>query len=102
MKTISVTDAQSQLAGLVDALTEGPVLLLRKGRPCAALVGLGERFDREAFSLGRNKRLRRRLDEACRRTNDTGGVPFSEILAEVERQQPGRKTQPGRPRAKSS
>ena len=102
MKTISVTDAQTQLADLVDAVKECPVLLTRKGRPCAALVGLGERFDREAFSLGRNKRLRQRMDEACRRTHETGGIPFSEILAEVERQETGRKSRPGRPRAKSS
>jgi len=84
MKTLSVADAQVQLTLLVDALQEGPVLLLRKGQPCAALVGLGERFDREAFTLGRNKRLRRRLDEACSQTKKSGGIPFAEILAEME------------------
>ena len=101
MKTISVTEAETQLAGLVDSLREGPVLLLRKGRPCAALVGLGERFDQEAFSLGRNKRLRQRMDAACRRTHETGGVPFSEILAEV-RKQPRTKARPSRGRGRSS
>ena len=40
MKTISLADAQARLAELVDRLAEGPVLLLHKGRPCAALVGL--------------------------------------------------------------
>jgi prevent-host-death family protein len=102
MRKISVTDAQTRLADLVDALKEGPVLLLRKGRPCAALVGLSERFDREAFSLGRNRRLRQRMDEACRRTRETGGVQFSEILAEVDRPKPGRKSRPARLRAKNS
>jgi antitoxin (DNA-binding transcriptional repressor) of toxin-antitoxin stability system len=98
MKTISVTAAQTQLAELIEALKEGPVLLLRKGQPCAALVGLGERFDREAFSLGRNKRLRRLMDGACRRTGETGGIAFSDIVAEVERQARG-KTRVSRPRA---
>jgi antitoxin (DNA-binding transcriptional repressor) of toxin-antitoxin stability system len=91
MKTISVLEANKQLTELIGALDEGPVLLLRNGEPCAALVGLDERFDREAFALGRNKRLRQLIDDACRRTSETGGIPFSEILREVRRQ-PARKT----------
>lgn len=94
MKTISVADAQKQLASLIGALKEGPVLLLRKGQPCAALVGLDERFDQEAFSLGRNKRLRRMMHNACQRTGETGGIPFSEIVAEVELRTRGKKRTP--------
>lgn len=48
MKTISVDETQKQLIDLIGALKEGPVLLLHRGQPCAALVGLDERFDREA------------------------------------------------------
>lgn len=99
MKTISVSAAKTQLAKLIDALQEGPVLLLHKGQPCAALVGLDERFDREAFSLGRNQRLRQLMDDACRRTKATGGIPFSEILAEVQQQG---KTRPIRSRGRRS
>ena len=91
MKSISVEEAQKQLADLVGALKDGPVLLLRDGQPCAALVGLNEHFDREAFSLGRNTRLRRLIDLACRRTKETGGVSFSEILDEIARQPPSKK-----------
>jgi len=58
MKTMSVGEAQKQLAELVGALKDGPVLLHRKGLPCAALVGLDEPFDHEAFSLEGNGRDR--------------------------------------------
>jgi antitoxin (DNA-binding transcriptional repressor) of toxin-antitoxin stability system len=102
MKTISVVDAQKQLTDLIEDLKEGPVVLLSKGRPCAALVGLDEHFDRESFSLGRDKALRRLLDQACRRTKEEGGIPFSEILREVDRQHPSGKKRPRRPRAKDS
>ena len=102
MKTISVADARTHLDELLNALSEGPVLLLRKGQPCAALVGLSEQFDREAFSLGRNKRLRQLVDEACRRTRETVGIPFSEILAEVDKARPRGKTRVARPRGRSS
>jgi antitoxin (DNA-binding transcriptional repressor) of toxin-antitoxin stability system len=100
MKTMSLTDAQTQLPHLVEVLKDGPVLLLRNGQPCAALVGLDEHFDREAFSLGRDRSLRRLIDEACRKTKDGGGIPFSEILKEVEEQAPSRTKRSGRPRAK--
>jgi antitoxin (DNA-binding transcriptional repressor) of toxin-antitoxin stability system len=102
MKTMSLADAQTQLPELVDVLKEGPVLLLRKGRPCAALVGLDEHFDRESFSLGRDRSLRRLIDEACRKTKEGGGIPFSEILKEVDARAPSRKKGTGRPRAKGS
>jgi antitoxin (DNA-binding transcriptional repressor) of toxin-antitoxin stability system len=101
MKTVSVVEAQKQLTDLIAALKEGPVVLLRRGRPCAALVGLDEHFDRESFSLGRDKSLRRLLDRACRRTKKDGGIPFSEILKEVDNQQPSRKKRPRQPRAKN-
>jgi antitoxin (DNA-binding transcriptional repressor) of toxin-antitoxin stability system len=91
MKSISVVEAQKQLTDLIGDLKEGPVVLLSKGRPCAALVGLDEHFDRESFSLGRDKALRRLLDQA-----------FSEILREVDRQHPSGKRRPRRPRAKDS
>ena len=102
MKTMSVANAQKQLADLIGALKEGPVLLLSKGQPCAALVGLDERFDQEAFSLGRNKRLRQLIDDACRRTRETGGISFSEILGEIQHQRARGKTRRTRPPGKSS
>jgi prevent-host-death family protein len=100
MKTISLTDARDQLAQLVEVLEDGPVLLMRNGKPCAALVGLDERFDREAFSLGRDKSLRRLIDEACRKVGEGGGIPFSDILREVDAQHSSGKKRPSRPRAK--
>lgn len=102
MKTMSLTDAQTHLAQLVDVLKEGSVLLLRKGQPCAALVGLDEHFDREAFSLGRDQNLRRLVDKACRKVQEGEGIPFSEILREVDSQAPSKKNRTGRPRAKPS
>jgi antitoxin (DNA-binding transcriptional repressor) of toxin-antitoxin stability system len=101
MKTISVLEAEKQLANLVGGLEDGPVLLLRNGQPCAALIGLGEHFDREAFALGRNKRLRQLIDDACRRARKTGGVSFSEILREIRGRARGKPRQ-SRSRAKGS
>ena len=84
---------------LIGALNDGPVLLLREGEPCAALVALDERFDREAFSLGRDKRVRRIIDDACLKTRETGGISFADIVREIA-PQPARKRrkrrQPGK------
>jgi antitoxin (DNA-binding transcriptional repressor) of toxin-antitoxin stability system len=102
MRSVSLSDAETPLGELVDVLQEGPVLLLREGRPCAALVGLDERFDHEAFSLGRNRRLRRLVDAACGRTRNGRGIPFSQMVEEIERCPAPRKKSPSRARKRST
>jgi antitoxin (DNA-binding transcriptional repressor) of toxin-antitoxin stability system len=99
MKSVSVVEAQKKLAGLMVDLKQGPVVLLQRGRPCAALVGLDKRFDRESFSLGRDRSLRRLMDEVSRKTKKDGGIPFSEIVKEVSSQAPSRKRRTSQPRA---
>jgi hypothetical protein len=94
-KTVSPAHAEKKLKDLIETLKEGPVVHLRNGQPCAALVGLDERVDREAFSLGRDKALRLLIDEACRRANEEGGIPFAEIKREVDKRQRGRKNRAG-------
>ena len=46
--------------------------------------------------LGRNKRLRQLIAEAYRRTKETGGIPFSQIVAELESREASRKKRPTR------
>jgi antitoxin (DNA-binding transcriptional repressor) of toxin-antitoxin stability system len=99
MKTVSLAQAQKQLTDLIGTLNEGPVLLLRDGQPCAALVALDDRFDRESFSLGRNKRIRQMIDDACRRTKEGEGISFAEILREIPpspARKPRRRRLPGK------
>ncbi len=84
MKTVSLTDAKNQLPRLVNGLVEGPIVLTRKGKPCAALVGLGDTLDREAFALGRSKRLRELINDACREAQEKGAIPFAKVLAKVQ------------------
>ena len=90
MKTISVVEAQKQLTDLIEDLKGGAGCPFYKGRPCAALVGLDEHFDRESFSLGGTGLYvgcsTKRAGKPWRR-----GIPFSEILREVDRQHPSGK-----------
>ena len=83
MKTVSLKAARDQLPRLVNGLIEGPIVLTRNGKPCAALVGLGGNLDREAFTLGRNKRLRELINDACREAQEKGAIPFAKILSKV-------------------
>ena len=94
MKTISLTDAKTRLPQLVDSLAEGPVLLTRQGQPCAALIALDKSFDQEVYSLSRNQQLRRMIDDACRQARRTGGIPFSQVSAEVEARERRARTKP--------
>ena len=52
--------------------------------------------------VGRDKSVRRLLAQARRRTNEDGGIPFSEMLKEVDKQHPSGKERPRRARAKDS
>ena len=84
MKTVSLENARHQLPQLVKQLPDGPVLLTHRGQPCAAIVALDERFDEETYSLSRNKRLRQLIREACSDVKSHGGIPFAQVVAEVE------------------
>jgi antitoxin (DNA-binding transcriptional repressor) of toxin-antitoxin stability system len=84
MKTVSLENARHQLPQLVKCLPEGPVLLTRRGQPCAAIVALDDRFDAEAYSLSRNRRVQQLIREACAEVKSHGGIPFAQVAAEVE------------------
>jgi hypothetical protein len=64
------------------------------------LVALDERFDREAFSLGRNKRIRQMIDYGRRKTKETGGISLADIVGEIA-PQPARKSRMRRQRGKA-
>jgi len=51
----------------------------------------GRECDREALSLGRNKRVRQMIDDACGRANEAGGASLADILREIP-PKPARKT----------
>jgi len=82
MKTATLHEVKSGLGRFVAEAGDGPVVIMRNGKPCAALVTLAG-MDLEAFALAHSPRFLARLDHAARQAR-TRGTRFSVVEAQVE------------------
>ena len=78
MKIMPLFEVKNRLSACVDEARRGPVVITRNGKPCAALVAVGEQ-DLEALLLGHDPRFRALMDGAVARAR-TEGVPLSRLL----------------------
>ena len=84
MKIESVRAVRDRLSEMIKTLPRGPVIITKNGRPCAALVSLGEEVDLEAFLVAHNPRLVALIERAM---SQRGGVPLEEVEREVSRRE---------------
>jgi prevent-host-death family protein len=91
MKIESVRVVRDRLSEMIKTLPDGPVIITKNGRPCAALVSLGENTDLEAFLITHNPRLVSLMERGI---SDPGGIPLEEVEREVRRR--ARKQKPRR------
>ena len=75
-------EVKNRLSRFVSEAGEGPVIITKNGKPCAALVTL-EGVDLESFALAHSPRLLAMMDRSVRQA-EASGIPLSEIEAEVE------------------
>jgi antitoxin (DNA-binding transcriptional repressor) of toxin-antitoxin stability system len=80
MKIESVRVVRERLSEMIRSLPGGPVIITKNGRPCAALVLLGEKADLEAFLIAHNPRLMALMDRGLR---EPGGIPLETVEREV-------------------
>ncbi|MBI1817839.1 MAG: type II toxin-antitoxin system Phd/YefM family antitoxin [Deltaproteobacteria bacterium] len=65
MKIESVRVVRERLSEMIKTLPQGPVIITKNGRPCAALVALGENDDLEAFLIAHHPRLGALIDRGA-------------------------------------
>jgi|GEM_PF-1165701 len=82
MKIESVRVVRERLSEMIRSLPGGPVIITKNGRPCAALVSLGEKADLEAFLIAHNPRLMALIDRGLR---ESGSIPLETVKLEVAR-----------------
>lgn len=82
MKTATLHEVKDRLDRFVAEAGQGPVVITRNGKPCAALVTLAG-MDLEAFALAHSPRFLARLDRAARQAR-TRGTAFSVVEAQVK------------------
>ncbi len=88
MKTAPLYEVKNKLSEYVQETSSGPVVITKNGKPCAALVHLGEDQDMESFLLSHNPRFLRLFDGAAERARKEGATPLSTVTKELK---PGRR-----------
>ncbi len=82
MKIESVRVVRNRLSEMIKTLPAGPVIITKNGRPCAALVSLGEHTDLEAFLIAHNPRLTALIERGM---SEPGGIPLAQVERQVSR-----------------
>ncbi len=84
MKIESVRVVRERLSEMIKTLPQGPVIITKNGRPCAALVALGENGDLEAFLIAHHPRLGALIDRGAAQS---GGVSLAAVEQAVSRRE---------------
>jgi len=90
MKIAPLYEVKNKLSEFVKETASGPVVITKNGKPCAALVHLGENEDMETFMLSHSPRFLELLDRAADKTEEKGGVSLSALTKELSR--PGKRS----------
>jgi prevent-host-death family protein len=89
MKIEPVRTVRDRLSEMIRTLPAGPVIITKNGRPCAALVSLGEYTDLEAFLIAHNPRLTALIERGMA---EPGGMPLAQVEREVSKREPKQKS----------
>jgi len=84
MKIESVRVVRERLSEMIKALPQGPVIITKNGRPCAALVSLEEDGDPEAFLIAHHPQLVALIDRGA---VQRGGLSLDAVEREVSRRE---------------
>ena len=91
MRIEPIRAVRDRLSEMISSLPEGPVIITKNGRPCAALVSLGGKTDLEAFLIAHSPRLMSLLERGMA---EPKAIPFAAVEREVSsrlRKQKGRR-----------
>jgi PHD/YefM family antitoxin component YafN of YafNO toxin-antitoxin module len=78
MKTVDLSEANETLAEYAAGLTEEPVIIMRDGRPIAALFTL-ENSDMETIALSTNPKFIELIEQSRAQRLTQGGISSSEM-----------------------
>jgi len=80
VKIENVREVKARLSRLISDLPKtGSVVITKNGKPCAALMPVGEDTDLEVLALSQNKRFWRMFDAARARAEKEGWVDLDDI-----------------------
>ncbi|HEX7449695.1 MAG TPA: type II toxin-antitoxin system prevent-host-death family antitoxin [Pirellulales bacterium] len=94
MKTASIAALKAQLNAFLKESQEGPVIVMRNGKPIAALVAIADDDEAERLMIAHSPKFRAIIEKSRRRIEESGSIPhgrfWQEIEKETQRQSEGR------------
>ena len=82
MKTLEIQDATASLADYVRDVDKEPVIVIRKGKPVAALIAI-ENADWETASLSTNPGFLALIQRSRMRQEKEGGLSSAEMRSRI-------------------
>lgn len=83
MKTISVTDIQTNLTNTLKESGGEPMVITENDRPIAVISSVLDPEDLERLILAHNPRFNRLIDSANRSIQETGGVKHDDFWSSL-------------------
>jgi prevent-host-death family protein len=96
VKVATQNEVASDFAEYVKAAKAGPVVVTRKGKPVAVLVGTENEEDLERLLIGHSRKLQSILESARKRYRAGRGIPHETFWAQVEAENARKTTQRSR------
>src|SRR5229473_6072609 len=98
MKKASVADVKARFSAFLSESQKEPVLVLRKGKPVAVLMGVHDEHELERLVFKFSRRLQDILEAGRKEIREGRGIPNEEFWKQVEAEQPRRKRNSGNKR----
>jgi prevent-host-death family protein len=98
VKVASLAQVASDFARYVKASERGPVVVTRKGKPVAVLLGAEDEADLERLLMGHSPGLQTILEAARKRFRARAGIPHETFWKEVAAENAPRTRKPSAPR----
>jgi prevent-host-death family protein len=98
VKVASLTVVAAHFARYLKASERGPVVVTRKGKPVAVLLGTEDEADLERLLMGHSPGLQTILQAARKRFRAGAGIPNETFWKEVEADNARRTRKPSAPR----
>ena len=87
MKIVPLYEVKNRLSAYVQEAAQGPIVITKNGKPCAALIHVEADEDIETLLLSRNPEFLALLDKSVEKTKKQGGRPFSAVKEEVKKRE---------------
>ena len=87
MKIVPLYEVKNRLSAYVQEAAQGPIVITKNGKPCAALVHVEADEDIETLLLSRNPEFLALLDKSVEKTEKQGGRPLSAVKEEVRKRE---------------